>query len=394
VDGGSFPTVLTATRRDATSGVLLTLWRAAAGFRVATAVFAGYLILRWRELYAEPAVAFGVGAAMLLVTAALVLAVSTGRAHRLGFVLADTAACAVLTLLSRLAQRPDQFRGGMPTLTSIWAAGAAIEVGLLLGAAAGVLGGLVQFAASVLVRDGYDGHTVANGVLLVLLGGLVGFLARAAVRAERERAEAAAARARLAEHERLTRSIHDGVLQVLGLVHRRGAAAGGEWAELAREAAAQEAALRALITSQALAPATDGRRGRRNVAADLVALRSDRVVVSVPDGPVMLAARVAEETLAAAREAVRNVERHAGDAATAWVFLEDLGDEVAVTVRDDGAGIRPGRLDEAAAEGRVGMAESIRGRVAGLGGRVRITSAPGAGTEIDIVVPAGGEGAR
>ena len=394
MDGGSFPTVLTATRRDATSGVLLTLWRAAAGFRVATAVFAGYLILRWRELYAEPAVAFGVGAAMLLVTAALVLAVSTGRAHRLGFVLADTAACAVLTLLSRLAQRPDQFRGGMPTLTSIWAAGAAIEVGLLLGAAAGVLGGLVQFAASVLVRDGYDGHTVANGVLLVLLGGLVGFLARAAVRAERERAEAAAARARLAEHERLTRSIHDGVLQVLGLVHRRGAAAGGEWAELAREAAAQEAALRALITSQALAPATDGRRGRRNVAADLVALRSDRVVVSVPDGPVMLAARVAEETLAAAREAVRNVERHAGDAATAWVFLEDLGDEVAVTVRDDGAGIRPGRLDEAAAEGRVGMAESIRGRVAGLGGRVRITSAPGAGTEIDIVVPAGGEGAR
>ncbi|MBV9822702.1 MAG: hypothetical protein JO144_10725 [Actinobacteria bacterium] len=386
--------MLTATRRDATSGVLLTLWRAAAGFRVATAVFAGYLILRWRELYAEPAVAFGVGAAMLLVTAALVLAVSTGRAHRLGFVLADTAACAVLTLLSRLAQRPDQFRGGMPTLTSIWAAGAAIEVGLLLGAAAGVLGGLVQFAASVLVRDGYDGHTVANGVLLVLLGGLVGFLARAAVRAERERAEAAAARARLAEHERLTRSIHDGVLQVLGLVHRRGAAAGGEWAELAREAAAQEAALRALITSQALAPATDGRRGRRNVAADLVALRSDRVVVSVPDGPVMLAARVAEETLAAAREAVRNVERHAGDAATAWVFLEDLGDEVAVTVRDDGAGIRPGRLDEAAAEGRVGMAESIRGRVAGLGGRVRITSAPGAGTEIDIVVPAGGEGAR
>lgn len=375
----------TAIRGEAASGVLLSLWRAAAVFRVAALLFCGYLILRWRDLYAEPAVALGVGAAMLLATAAMVLLAWPGRAHRLGFVLADVLGCAALTMLSRLAQHPDQYHGGMPTLTSIWGAGAAIEVGLLLGGAAGVLAGLLQFAASVFVREGYDGRTLANGVLIVLVGGVVGYLATAAVRAEQERAEAAAERARLAERDRLTRSIHDGVLQVLALVHRRGAAAGGEWADLAREAAASEAALRALITSRAPALTPSG---QRELATDLVALRSTRVTVSVPDVPVLLAWPVAEELLAAVAEALRNVERHAGADAMAWVFLEDLGDQVAVTVRDDGTGLAPGRLDEAAGEGRVGVAESIRGRVAELGGQVRISSVPGAGTEVEIVVPA------
>jgi signal transduction histidine kinase len=56
-------------------------------------------------------------------------------------------------------------------------------------------------------------------------------------------------------------------------------------------------------------------------------------------------------------------------------------------VRDDGVGIAPGRLDEAAAEGRLGVAKSIRGRIADLGGRIALHSAPGEGTEIEIVVP-------
>jgi signal transduction histidine kinase len=364
--------------------VLLSLWRAAAVFRVVAAVFCGYLIVRWRELYAEPAVAFGVGATMVLVTGVVVVLATTGRAHRLSVVLTDVIICVVLTILSRLAQQPSQFGGGMPTLTSVWAAGPVIEAGLLLGGVAGVLAGLVQFAASVIVRGGYDGRTLTNGVLLVIVGGVVGYLATAAVHAEQQRTEAAAERARLAERDRLTRSIHDGVLQVLGLVHRRGIAAGGEWADLAREAAAQEAALRALITSQALAPTP---AGQRNLAADLVALRSARVIVSVPEAPVLLTSSLATEISGAVREAVRNVERHAGEDAVAWVFVEDLDDSVVVTIRDDGSGIRPGRLDQAAAEGRLGVAGSIRGRVAELGGRTRISSTPGEGTEVEISIP-------
>jgi hypothetical protein len=113
----------------------------------------------------------------------------------------------------------------------------------------GVLAGLVQFGAAVIVRGGYDGRTLTSGVLLVTVGAVTGSVATLTVRAEAELAEATAARAAVAERERLARSIHDGVLQVLALVHRRGNEAGGDWALVATEAAEQEAALRRLITS-------------------------------------------------------------------------------------------------------------------------------------------------
>ncbi|HSK59466.1 MAG TPA: ATP-binding protein, partial [Actinomycetospora sp.] len=53
----------------------------------------------------------------------------------------------------------------------------------------------------------------------------------------------------------------------------------------------------------------------------------------------------------------------------------------------DGVGIAAGRLDEAAAEGHLGVASSMRGRVAALGGTISLHTAPGEGTEWEIVVP-------
>lgn len=366
------------------AGVLLTLWRATAAFRIVAFVFCGYLIIRWRDLYADPAAAYGVGAAMAVVTCVVTVWAIRGRAHRPSFVAADLLGCIGLTLLTRVAQHADQFHGGMLTLTSVWAAGPVIEAGLVLGAAGGTAAALLQFAASVVVRGGYDGRTWANGFILLVVGSIAGYLATVTVRVERERAAVAAERARLAERERVTRSIHDGVLQVLALVHRRGVAAGGEWAELAEEAAAQEAALRALINAR---PVPEPTPGRRDLGADLAALRSPRVVVSLPQAPVELPDSPAGEVLAAVREAVRNVDKHAGAGVTTWIFVEDDGAEVTVTVRDNGAGMNPGRLEQAAAEGRLGIATSVRGRVCDLGGRVRITSAPGEGTEVEIAVP-------
>jgi signal transduction histidine kinase len=76
-----------------------------------------------------------------------------------------------------------------------------------------------------------------------------------------------------------------------------------------------------------------------------------------------------------------------GPEAPAWVLLEDLGHEVVVTVRDAGPGIPEGRLDEAAGQGRLGVTESIAGRLRDLGGRAELTTGPSLGTEWELVVP-------
>jgi signal transduction histidine kinase len=63
---------------------------------------------------------------------------------------------------------------------------------------------------------------------------------------------------------------------------------------------------------------------------------------------------------------------------------------VTVTIRDDGPGIAPGRLAAAATAGRLGVAQSIRGRVRDLGGTVHISSTPGEGTEVELRIPRAG----
>ena len=104
-------------------------------------------------------------------------------------------------------------------------------------------------------------------------------------------------------------------------------------------------------------------------------------------------ATVAGELIAAVGNALDNFEKHAGPDARAYVLVEDLGDAVTVSVRDDGVGIPDGRLAEAAAEGRLGIAKSIVGRMNWLGGRAELSTGAGAGTEWELTVPrTGGSG--
>ena len=113
------------------------------------------------------------------------------------------------------------------------------------------------------------------------------------------------------------------------------------------------------------------------------------MTVSTPATPVVVPADRAREVAAAVGAALDNVAAHAGADARAWVLLEHEVDAVVVSVRDDGRGIAPDRLAAARAEGRIGVASSIEGRVRDLGGTMTVVSAPGTGTEVELRVPVG-----
>jgi signal transduction histidine kinase len=212
----------------------------------------------------------------------------------------------------------------------------------------------------------------------------LGYLADIAIRAQERMRMLTAGEAAHAERERLARGIHDSVLQVLALVQRRGEEIGGEAAELGRLAGEQEAALRALI-AHGEPPTANGEVDLRTTLGGLAAAN---LSIALPPTPVWLPAQRAGELAAAVVAALENVQRHCPAGTPAWLLLEDEGGAITLTVRDDGPGIPAGRLEQAAAQGRLGVAQSIRGRLRALGGSTTITTSPGAGTEIEMRVTA------
>ncbi len=180
--------------------------------------------------------------------------------------------------------------------------------------------------------------------------------------------------------------VHDGVLQVLALMQRRGGELGGEGAELARLAGEQESALRTLIrTEDAVRPVTDATTVDLAAHLGRLGIRPG-VDIVVPGGPVDVDLRVADELVAVVAACLDNVAAHVGERAPAWVLLEAFNDRIEVSVRDEGPGIGEGRLEEAAAQGRLGVSQSICGRIEDLGGEARLSTGP-LGTEWELVVP-------
>jgi signal transduction histidine kinase len=373
-------------RQDGAVGVETAVWRALAVFRLLGLVYAVALYsLRYDE-YAHPVGGWLVLAAMVAwtVVTAMVYHRPSGRTRPL--LVLDLAIAAAAVLATLFLDDPDRIASGAATLPAVWAAAPVLAWAIRWEWPGGLVAATVVSAADLIHRGRLTPTTLNNIVLLFLAGAVVGYVVALARRSEVALARALAITAATRERERLARSIHDGVLQVLALVGRRGGEMGGEAAELGRLAAEQEQSLRAMVsTPPEVASATEV-----DLRALLTTYSSSTVTVSAPGTPVLVTYARARELTEAVSAALANVATHAGERARAWVLLEDDGDEVVVSVRDDGVGLLPERLAEAAAEGRLGMAYSIQGRVRDLGGSVRVESAPGQGTELELRVPRSG----
>jgi signal transduction histidine kinase len=376
-------------------GLEAALWRAVAVYRCLALVYAAVLIAMNFDGYAHPSGGWAVLAVMAAWTGYAVFAFSDPRRRAWPLLAADLAVATGCVLATAWVETSENIGAGRPTLPVSWVAAAVLSWAVAGGRRLGVVAASVLAAADLMVHvfagtGGGIRSTSFNGIVLLFLAGLVvGHVVRLALEAEARLARAVELESATRERERLARRIHDSVLQVLAMVQRRGGELGGEAAELGRLAGEQEAALRSLIgTGGAARPVPEaGAEAEADLRPLLTGHASTSVTVSTPATQVRLPASAAREVEAAVAAALDNVRRHCGEAARAWVLLEDGADEVTVSVRDDGPGIPAGRLDEAAADGRLGVAQSILGRIADLGGRATVVSAEGDGTEIEMTVP-------
>jgi signal transduction histidine kinase len=362
------------------------LWRAAQVFRLLSCIYALGFQIAINDDLDRPAIGWLLFAVLIAWSIACGFAYLTGFGRRLAWVMAELAIAVALMLSTELVASEQWALNNQSWPTTLWATNATISAAILLGPIYGMLSGIVIVAASTLAKGvlNYDLGRNATVVIELAVGLGVGMAAQTARRAHADLERAAKLAARTEERDRLSRQVHDGAIQVLALVSRRGREIGGETAELAELAGEQERALRRLVSSADAEP----RIGEMTDIGVLLRQRaSDRVSVSVPADPVLLEAAVAEELSAAAGNALDNAVAHAGPDARAYVLLEDLGETVTVSIRDDGVGIADGRLEEAIGEGRFGIAKSIVGRMKWLGGSAKLNTGPGCGTEWELTIP-------
>ncbi|KKO79132.1 histidine kinase [Corynebacterium minutissimum] len=246
-------------------------------------------------------------------------------------------------------------------------------VGLVAVAAGAVLviGGVV--VAAVTWESGSGSAILATALTLVGFGALVVPLV---LKLWRSLSQEQAAKAVSEERAEIAARLHDSVLQTLALIQKRA----GDSREVTRLARAQERELRAwLFDAPSAAPTTCF--GALEAACGEVEDLFDMRVSAVTVGEDTELTESAKLLIQAAREAMVNAGKHAG-VDVVDVYAELLAGELSIFVRDRGVGFD---VEDIPAD-RHGIRDSIRARVEGAGGRVRISSTPGEGTEVELAV--------
>jgi signal transduction histidine kinase len=276
----------------------------------------------------------------------------------------------------------DYLLGSIALWTLVWGVPAALGLWLIsfpLQFGMAYLSGFVAPTASLLVGDvgrALEGLAVIATALVALL--LLGIGTRLAL-------GVGIRRGRAAEHARINRDLHDGVLQVLE-------------AMALPIPADQESATRRLVEFRSIARAQamelrsaldrDVESGPRVLSEDLAGLaaemtreglRAELVFADVDEGELSEVRRVAVRD--AVREALRNTMKHSGIREVV-VRVEQREDGIAVIARDHGTG-----FDAESVPTGFGIANSITARLVEVGGSARIESSPGKGTRVTLWVP-------
>ena len=226
-----------------------------------------------------------------------------------------------------------------------------------------------------------------------------------AVVSERERSSRELAEARRTEGERaveerrrIARDLHDSVSQALfsavlhtrtaqkALVQEGGSPSGrvgrslGTIADLIKSVQGE---IRSLIFELRRDAVDDGLVAALARHASGVRT-SDGLTIEVqgPEARLALSELAETQLLVIGREALANVQKHAG-ASAVHVRVEARQGQVVLEVRDNGRGFNPA----AGHPGHFGL-DSMRSRAAEIGGRITVTSAPGSGTLVRVCVPA------
>jgi signal transduction histidine kinase len=335
----------------------------------------------YRGGFSHPVAAALALAALVVWTCVISWAYHAYSRRTTGWVLADMAVALVALALTGLVKDP----GYHSTLPGFWVMATMFAWAIHWHLQGGVAAAVLLSAGDLLTRH-YLSETVYGNLFLLLVGGaIVGLMVDSLVRSAARTAAAEREAAAATERTRLARAVHDGVLQALALVQRRAPELGPDGVVLGRLAGEQEQALRTLIRQQDAVDDTG--TGVVDLVGALTALEHRAgVSVATPPDPVLLDRARAHEVVAVVAACLDNVVAHVGPDAPAWVLLEATPDTVLVSVRDEGPGIPAGRLEEAAAAGRLGVASSIRGRVADLGGTAELTTGS-FGTEWELSVP-------
>lgn len=220
--------------------VELPLWRAISWFRV---LALGYALLRYALAYQHfrhPVAGWIYLGALVLWTLATLRAFSGPQRCTwpvLGF---DLAMAVTGVVLSGAIDTPARIAHGAATLPTIWAAGTVLGCAGKGGWRPAAAAGLVIGAANIAGHGGFTADSLHNIVLLMVAGCAIGYVIELARASEATLTQALQIEAANRERERLSRDIHDGVLQVLALMVRQGGARGGEFGELGRLAGEQE----------------------------------------------------------------------------------------------------------------------------------------------------------